>query len=175
MSSQGWELLVSCLSEITHDQSHPSAWLRWNSLWQNVVKNFNELDNGRTEIRFQVSWLPYASWPRYLMFAYQFDRQRVTIKIRKPPKIPMKLLYNSPYCKGLSFVSFTVIFKILALSSQWQAMNDTFAWVLSFWPLVVNFQLVGKRRKYELKVSKGDWKVFTSPNLFKNPEERMNV
>lgn len=36
-------------------QSHPTAWLRWNNLQQNAVKNFNELDNCRTEIRLQVS------------------------------------------------------------------------------------------------------------------------
>lgn len=33
---------------------HPTAWLRQNNLRQNA-KNFNQLDNGRTEIRLQVS------------------------------------------------------------------------------------------------------------------------
>ena len=39
---------------------------------------------------------------------------------------PWGFLCNCHYSRGLALVAFTVVFKVLSLSSQWWAMNDSF-------------------------------------------------
>lgn len=78
-------------------QSHPTAWLRWNDCSKMQSRILMSLVSAglKPDSRFPDSCKHhFASWPRYLQFkfSYQLDSQCVARKIRTPPEIPVKVL-----------------------------------------------------------------------------------